>query len=257
MTRLGGWGVPGAGSLDITTEKQLTWGYGSVNNLVVLANAIILGGTTDSTNTPTNVLRPGFLLGKITATGKYAQYVAANTDGTGVASAVLWPEILSQDFSATNSDRVCPVMVSGPVVAGQLIGLDNLARAQMSKAFLFDDDVVGNRLAPPLWVSKGANYTVLPADRGTVFQAITGAVTFTLPAILPGYWFKFVNTVAATMQVSSAEGTNMTVYNNASASSIAFSTAGQQIGAVVDVYTNPAGTKWIVEIPSRNAFTIA
>lgn len=258
MTKFGGWGTPGQGTLDITTEKSLLWGSLTDNSIALVQNAVVAGGTLDATNTPTNVLRAGLVLGQIAASGKYALYAAGNTDGTQIARAILWVEILSQDFTATNSDRVCPVLVGGPVKAGQLIGLDLLARRQLAPRFVFDDELLFSGLASPLFVTKTANYSVLAADHGTTFFANgSGSTTFTLPAIADGLAFKFVNLVGQNMVVTSNEGTNIVVKNNASASTLTYSTASNLIGAVVDVYSNPGATKWIAEQPCTNTLTVS
>src|SRR5262249_35428768 len=84
----------------------------------------------------------------------------------------------------------------------------------------------------------------------------TGEVDFTLPAIANGYFFGFTNMVAQILKVISSEGTNIVALNNASATSVAFATGGQQIGAGFHVYSNPAATKWFVETASAGTATV-
>ena len=82
---------------------------------------------------------------------------------------------------------------------------------------------------------------------------------FTLPAILPGLSFKFKGVVDQNMTVTSAEGDNVVALNDASADSIAFSTSSQKIGSGAVVYSNAAGTKWLVDLANAGvaAATVA
>ena len=70
MTRLGGFGAPGVGALLETTERELLWGGDTGKLVAIYKNGIVDGSTRDSGNSPTTVLRPGLLLGKVTSTGK-------------------------------------------------------------------------------------------------------------------------------------------------------------------------------------------
>ena len=79
---------------------------------------------------------------------------------------------------------------------------------------------------------------------------------FTLPALANGYKFGFRVQADQTITVASAAGDDMVAFNDASADSVAFSTGGAKVGGLVVVYTNPAGTKWIVEDHSAGANTI-
>lgn len=115
---------------------------------------------------------------------------------------------------------------------------------------------------PATWrdeVAKTANYTVLGSDNGKLFTT-TGAgaaVTFTLPAVKSGYCYGFLNAADQNMTVASAEGDNIVTVNDLSADSVAFSTSSEKIGAFVKLYTNSAGTKWLVEKMCSNAMTIS
>jgi len=57
------------------------------------------------------VLEPGTVLGKITATGKYAAHDPAAVDGTETAAAVLWGKV---DATAADVDAV--VLLRGPAI---------------------------------------------------------------------------------------------------------------------------------------------
>lgn len=114
----------------------------------------------------------------------------------------------------------------------------------------------------PSWrgqVDKTADYTILPGDNGFLFTnaGASGAVTFTLPTIAPGYSFGFFVVADQTVTIASAgSNDNIVTTNDAGADSIAFSTATEKIGAYVWLHTNSGGTKWYVAKMCANAMTI-
>lgn len=107
-------------------------------------------------------------------------------------------------------------------------------------------------------VAKTADYQVLARDNGTPFtnRGATGSVTFTLPKIAANYRFLFRVVADQAVTVASKEGSNVVAMNNAAASSVAFSTGGQQIGGCVVVQSSQDGTLWYVENASAGTNTI-
>jgi len=156
--------------------------------------------------------------------------------------------------------RVLAAVIAGPVKASALVGLDNIARKQLiAQGFLFDDvRTTGYGVPYAKFQTKAASYTVLASEDGTQFAA-TAAAAFTLPALAAGLSYTFFNEADTNMSVASAEGTNMIVDGNASASSVTFSTSSHKIGGCVKVVCNEAGTKWRVYNMSGpgNVITIA
>lgn len=237
--------APGLTTSRETYEAEFRWGSQFQG---VFANALIDGNSVDSGNSPTFELRPGLLLGLNITTGKYKPYVATNTDGTEVASAVLIEGLRMLDFSNVATDRFYAVLVGGPVQASKIIGLDLQARQQMDK-FIFDDSsgfgsIPGNHWFP--WkrqITKTANYTILATDNFTLFDN-TGAgaeVDLTLPAIANGYFFGLAARAAQTFKFISNEGSNI-VSDTTTRSNVSVAA----IGGVIGIFTNPAGTKWQV-----------
>lgn len=253
------WGhYPGMGTLVETFESAYTFGTDVRywNGATISANAV------DAGNTPTSTLRMGLVMGKILATGLWTNYVATNTDGSEIAAGVLPFMLRMQDvLTETNTPKFFPIMISGGVHSASLLGLDNMARAQMSQqGFLFDDDFPGNGFFPwQRFQTKTANYQIVASDNLSNFNNLgaAGEVDFTLPPILNGYSFGFVCMAAQILKVISNEGTNIVTFNNASATSVAYATGGSQIGGVFHVYSNPAATKWIVEQLGSNTLTVA
>lgn len=97
--------------------------------------------------------------------------------------------------------------------------------------------------------AKTAAYTCTVEDCGTLFttRGATGAVTFTLPAVSgnAGLWYEFEAAADQNMTVSAPAGT-LVAFNNAGATSIAFSTLAEKIGGAVKVTCD--GTKWLAQV---------
>jgi len=106
--------------------------------------------------------------------------------------------------------------------------------------------------------AKAASYTLLASDSGGTFTTTgaTGAVTFTLPAVATskGFRYQFVNTVGQNMVVTAPAGTLVT-FNNAAATSATFSTAGNLIGAGLEVLCD--GAKWLAFPTGANTLTVS
>lgn len=245
--------VPGLTTSRETYENEFRWGSQFQG---VFQSALISGSAVDIGNTPTFELRPGLLLGQSLATGKYTNYSPTATDGSEVASAVLIEGLRMTDFSGAPVDRFYAVLVGGPVQAAKLLNLDGQARACMDK-FIFDDigNIPGAHWFPwKRFQTKTANYTIVSTDNFTLFDntGAGGTVVLTLPAIAAGYAFGLYCTAAQVLRFTSAEGGNMigTSLTQTSASCTA-------IGGCIYIYSNPAGTKWIVEQHGTQTITMA
>jgi hypothetical protein len=125
-------------------------------------------------------------------------------------------------------------------------------------------DLVGNHalglyLRGPI-IPKATAYSVKRPESGTIFttRGASGAVTFTLPALAGSYgcYYRFINVVDQSMTIATAAATSYIVgINNATTGvNVAFSTGGEKIGAVVDVYS--IGTKWIAVNCCKNTMTV-
>jgi hypothetical protein len=253
-------GVPGIGPKFESQENQVWWGHENLQIRDPLA--IVASTATDVGNTPTSVLRAGLVMGKITASGKWGAYSVSATNGLEVALGVLSHAVQMLDPTGVAADRQgITILIGGLLKGGSLYGLDANARRQLSRRFIFDDDLLGvsgSSFAGGAFlreISKAADYTVVAADNLTEFVA-TAAAVFTLPAIGKGYRFKFRQTADANLTISSAEGENIVAFNNATADGIAFSTAGNKIGAGAIVYSNAAGDKWIYETIGAHTLTV-
>lgn len=249
--------VPGIGSTVETYEAAPTWAR---HSFLLWAPGQISSAMVDPTNTPTTTCRPGLVLGIITATGLWTNYSPTATDGSQVAQGVLGVGLPMLDpFTDTTQTKVWGIIVGGPVQASKLIGLDAQARADMSPRFIFDDNYIGNTAFPvQKFVSKTADYTVTASDNLTFFDnsGASGAVNFTLPTLANGLCYNFRVRANQTVTVTSAAGNDMEVFNDATASSVAFSTGGQKIGGEVQVFSTPDSLKWLVRNLSAGTNTI-
>jgi hypothetical protein len=248
------WGVPGIGTAIETAENEFMWGR---EELKVRLGVQVSGAARDAGNTSnTTTLRKGLILGQITAQpGLWKQYDPAATDGSQVAGCVLSVDLTVVDPFGSNAARFAWAVFGGCLKAANVYGLDAVARTQMRGRFWFDDETSSPYLySPPaaVEVPKTTSYTVVAADAGKLFTTTGagGAVVFTLPTIAAGLGpFEFLNTVDQSMTIASAGSLdNILTFNDLAADSIAFSTAGNKIGARARLRANAAGTLWYAEI---------
>lgn len=251
-------GLPGISAKRESAERQV-W-TGRWEDQIVDPFPKIGGAAVDAGSSPTTALRAGLVMAKKDSDSLWYEYDPTATDGREQAQGVLYHGLSMLGPDGAAEDKSGNILVGGYLKASQLVGLDSLARQQLSARFIFDDDFAGRGwLGPHLReIEKTASYTVVAADNMSciVQSGSSGAVTFTLPAIGKGYRFVFRNQDDQNMIVASAEGDNMVTTNDAAADSVAFQTSSQKIGGAVLIYSNEQGDKWIVENRSAGANTI-
>lgn len=246
--------TPGLTTSRETYENEFRWGQHSQG---VFTNGLIDGSTVDTGNSPTYQLRPGLLLGQITATGKYTNYSPTATNGSEVASAVLIEGLRMQDFNGTATDRFYAVLVGGPVQKAKLLNFDEMARQQMDK-FIFDDigQIPGGHWFPfKRFQTKTAAYTVVAGDNYTLFDntGASGTVVLTLPTLANGYLFGCYCTAAQVLRFTSAAGSDVVGGGSLTNSSCSVTA----IGGCIWIYSNPGATKWIVEQHGTQTITFS
>lgn len=257
-------GLPGIGSLRQTAEKVVWWGR--QERLLDIAERMVDSTAVDAGNTPTTELRAGLLLGIKTSDNNLYQWDGDATDGTEVIAGVLLRDISMLDADGVVEDKYAHVLLAGPLKARDLLiqgtlftshADEHLARRQLTAGgrFLLDDEYTSGAgfLGAPLKTKTVAgDTTVTAADNGTLFIATTADADFTLPTLEAGLVFEFLRASDHEMAVISAEGDNIIVGNDLSADSVTFTTAGQQIGAMVRVRSVYVGTtlKWLMDLPS-------
>lgn len=247
--------IPGIQTALETVENTFYWDRFEHQ---IWSQGILDGAARDSGNTVTDVLRPGLLLGKITATGKLKQFDPTATDGSERLHGILaWAQKMQQ--ASANKDRLTWIMIGGMVKPDKLLlggqasfgiaGLtyEHYIRRQMFPRFWADDQHQGNPFGAWYRVSaKTADYTVTEADNNTLFtnRGAAGAVIFTLPVTAKlGLRYGFY--VAADQSVTVTAGTADTIvaFNDIAADSVAFSTASEKVGGMYEVIGD--GTGWL------------
>ncbi len=94
---------------------------------------------------------------------------------------------------------------------------------------------------------KAAAYTLRASDGGKHFTQTGASGTWTLPQladIWDGWWVRIYN-VGATSLVVTAPAGKMAGFNNAAAATITFNTAGNIIGAGVEIYYDATLGKYL------------
>lgn len=261
---MGGWGVPGVGSERAVTESEILWGADQARNGVLWKSDVISGASRDAGNTPTTVLRPGLLMGRVSASGELEEWDADAADGSQDLAGILDTELRATDFDATNQDRVFRVLVArAPIKARKLLiqgsaflghADEYLARRQLAGAgFIFDDDPFGFKAGFGKRIERVSGTTdTLTADQNgmTLLYSNAASVTVTLPAIKAGLEYTLIREGDEEFVVTSGEGDNVIVGNDLSADSITFTTASEHIGAGVrvrSIYVNTT-LKWLLEV---------
>ncbi len=236
--------------------------------LNVFMGGLLDGASRDSGNTVTDVLRPGLLLGRVFSTGKLKEWSPTATDGTQYLFGILDNPGVKMQANATNKDRFRgTIMVRGLVdptrllVPGgasySIVGNANeyLIRSQLLRLgfYLQEDPSTTSLFRTSGFMgdftqisAKTADYTVSAYESGTLFttRGAGGAVNFTLPATAAkGLVFSFFNAANQNMTVTAGTADTMTVFNDLTADSVAFSTASAKVGGMITVIGD--GTGWL------------
>lgn len=233
--------LPGMGGVVENYEAAFAWGLYPR----YYASAYIDSATVDAGNTPTTTLRMGLLLGRKIGTGTWTNYSPINTDGSEVAQGVLPIGLRMLDVvTGVAQTKYWAVMVSGGLQAAKVLGLDAMARAQMAKMFIFDDDLPGKVQFPwQRFQTKVANYQIVATDNLSLFlnTGAAGEVDLTLPAIANGYFFGLHAMVAQVFKFISNEGGNL-IGDTATRTSASVTA----IGGGLRVFSNPGASAWII-----------
>jgi len=252
--------IPGMSDARTTSEAGVLIQTFFQGDVMTDPMPVIASTAVDAGNTPTSILRPGLLLGKLDASGLYVAYDPDATDGSQEARGVLVTEVNMLDYTTGSASARLGMMVvtKGKLKSSLILNLDQQARNQLAaRGFDFDDGKWAVARFSRV-VEKAADYTVLAADNGKLFLATTGAVNFTLPAISAGLVFEFLNTVDANMTITSPTADNIIGDHDASLDSIAFSTSSHKIGGHVRVEAIYLGgvLKWMTSFLSNPANTV-
>lgn len=263
MTALGGFAKPGQGAAKMTTEREIVpQGFDQV---ALFKSGVVSGAARDAGNTPTTILRPGLLLGKLDSGSEFEEWDADASDGTQNIGAILWKELRATDFDANNTDRVFTLLTGNcPLIASQLLiqgaafvgHVDEfLARRQLHSAgFKLDDDPFGYLAGAGSRVfhETGTTDTLTASQNGaTLFYNNAASVTVTLPAAQPGLEYEICRVGDEELIIVSPTADNVIVGNDLSADGVTITTAGEHLGArwrLRSVYVATT-IKWLIEGP--------
>lgn len=176
------------------------------------------------------------------------------------ARGIMWTDEASCYDAVSRTAYIDPgvqMLVSGYIDQDKILGdvaailEDPESRAAMPMLF-FDDYQTGTDTMPvpflPFGLNKtksvSASYTITAADDGTLF-VVKAAATLTLPTLALGLKFGFFNEADTALTIA-APGSNDTIltFNDVAADSVAYSTAGNLIGASCVLQANMDATKW-------------
>ena len=115
-----------------SAEETATPSEFLLDSHVMQKGCTVASSARDSGNSVSTTLRPGLVLGKITASGKYAQYDPSASDGTEVAAGILKDQIKVIDANANAVDAHGNVVFHGRVDESALHGCDDAAKADLT-----------------------------------------------------------------------------------------------------------------------------
>lgn len=242
--------IPGIQAIKETEETQL-WASGPDNNHKRFEiKGTIDSAVTDSGNTSfTTTIRGGNFLGLRDSDSQLRLYDADATNGDQKVVGLLQKHTSMLDRDGTAVDKMVKVLTAGIIKdVTALLGVDKHALAVLSRiGFTFAQlDPHGSCFGLHMKTRyfKAADYTIVDADHGCEFAAVTGAVTFTLPDLATvgkGFQVLLYNNVDATMTVAGAANTILAGdAGGAVSTSIAFSTANRKMGGAVLVWSDYA-----------------
>lgn len=213
----------------------------------------------DSGNDPTTTLRKGLMIAVKASDGLAYPYDPDANDGTQFPVGVLTRNL---DITASGSPENTTVSLfqGGLLRNGQIIDDDlrSLIDLSLHCQYLSEFRMAAGPNMHPTGVQRhSADYTVTSSDHGRLLLA-TAAVNFTLPTKVNGYSFRFFQSADANMVITGSS--DIIALNNATASTLTFSTSSQKIGShvlVECVYTATSTLRWVVSNLGGTTMTVA
>lgn len=256
-------GLPGMSTPLESFENQL-W-FGDITR-VLEQTVRIDGASRDVGHTgQTTFLRPGLLMGQVTATKKLKQWNPTATDGTAQISHVL-TSFLGAQRAGVDSDLYYRAMRFGDLRTTGLIvpGSANPGIAGNQYEYLIADQLLqaGFRLDNPFYklgvesylvAAANVSYTAAQIHGHTIVNlGAAGAVTATLPAALPGVRFRAIAVVNQDLTIAAGSAGLATGNANAVLADLGDSV---DIVGVLTAVGSPNTYKWAVVAQNGVAFT--
>lgn len=254
------YGLPGIEAAVETVERQFWFGRWEQQQIIPVA---LNGAARDSQSSPTDLLRPGLLLGQNASTKLWMEWTPTATNGTQyILGVLLYAQKMQSDGS--NLTRWAGyALVKGNLKAGNLlipgnssygINGDNyeiIVRSQLRRNFLLDDDLLGHTLGGFKAIRAiTADATLTEAESGCLIHTVgaSGAVVLTLPAPIAGLHYRVFVGADQNVTVASAAANQLILYNTLVGESVALSTSSEKIGGAFDIVCLSSGAsgKWAV-----------
>lgn len=250
--------LPGISTVVETEESQI-WASGPDNQHKRFhVKGHIKSTVTDSGNTGfTTTLRGGNVMARKDSDGLDYLYDADANDGTQGPIGVLEKHLGMNNRLGVVEDKFTRFLTAGIIRnLSDLVNVDKAAMAVLLRTgfTIAQAEPHGSAflLHPRRRDFKTADYTLLDADHGKLFVAITNAVNFTLPSLATvgkGYEVFLYNAVDASMVITGAA--NTIVYGDAGgalSTTLTFSTANKKMGGQAIMYadygTDGATLQW-------------
>ena len=264
METFGQGNVPGFQSNIESEEKELRAAVEGGNNPITQAKVVVDSTVADSGNTPTTTIRGGNLMAIAESDGN-AYLLDPDADGNGLEKVVgVLDKHLNMLQNGSAADRFWKLLTGGVIKESELLGEDAHALARLMRMGMRIIGSDGFPLAAntALVHHDAQEYvngavTVGVADNGKLFVASGGDTNFTLPTIAHGLAYEFV--MASDHELVITGSNNIIASNDAAASTLTWTTAGEQIGTYVRlraVYQAASTLKWLPEILNGQGHTI-
>jgi hypothetical protein len=109
--------------------------YGPLWNCVYLNYAVVDGSSRDNGNTGnTTVLRPGLIMAKVSATGKWKPFVSGAGDGTQLARGILLSFGLNTQVNGADADRYLATILVRGIVNPEALCLNTTAAYGLARS---------------------------------------------------------------------------------------------------------------------------
>jgi hypothetical protein len=245
---------PGITAAVESVENNFKWGR-VIDEYI--SDAMISGAARDVGNTgTTSFLRPGLLMGKITATELWKEWSPTATDGSEVLRGINTIGI-EVSPNGVDTNRFWCVMTWGTVATGGLIvpgvTASGLSGTDLEYAAAHGLQDVGFRLDTPYASGFGTHVAIAATSTLTFANAgktitdygASGATELTIPDPVPGVTWRFINHTANVRTISPASTGLIIADNDATADDVALGGIGSTL-ELVGVKTGASTYKYQV-----------
>lgn len=238
--------TPGVTSLDNSIEWAGT--FGRPEAYWPWGDKRISGAARDAGHSTTTILRPGLLMGVITATKMWKEWNPAGTDGSQWIRGVLMNAVNTQRAGANQNRLVGRVAQFGDFKGAQLLipGESTYGIVGKDSEFLVRDGLIGQFRLDDFQANQ-IRTCIITADttldytyHGAMITNLgaTASVALTLPTPRPGFRLRFLTAAAYTMVLGSSASNEFVPQSGTPATSITLSASVYGISELVGISTS-------------------